>query len=173
VNTLDRRSYVEHGEAHSGGDELATAHGLESWLRDRGLLRRGGHVDGRDHRAAVELREAVRAFILIVPEDRARNRDAARRLTAAGMKFPLMLAVSDDGKVALEPAPGSSALGRVLAQMIALAGTDGLARLKACASEECRWIFFDRSKPGNRNWCSSKLCGNREKTRAYRHRQRC
>jgi hypothetical protein len=28
--------------------------------------------------------------------------------------------------------------------------------------------FYDRSKPGNRRWCSSVLCGNREKTRSYR-----
>jgi predicted RNA-binding Zn ribbon-like protein len=53
-----------------------------------------------------------------------------------------------------------------------LAKTDRLARLKTCASEDCRWIFFDRSKPANRHWCSSNLCGNRQKTRTYRLRHR-
>jgi predicted RNA-binding Zn ribbon-like protein len=56
--------------------------------------------------------------------------------------------------------------------MYGLAKTDRLARLKTCASEECRWIFFDRSKPANRHWCASNLCGNRQKTRTYRRKLR-
>ena len=47
-----------------------------------------------------------------------------------------------------------------------------LDRLKMCAAEECRRVFFDRSKPATRRWCMSELCGNRMKTRAYRERQR-
>jgi predicted RNA-binding Zn ribbon-like protein len=92
-------------------------------------------------------------------------------LTAVSRDFPLALTAACDGSVALEPAPGASALGRVLAETHSLAETNRLARLKACASKECRWIFFDRSKPANRHWCSSSLCGNRQKTRNYRRRQ--
>ena len=40
-----------------------------------------------------------------------------------------------------------------------------LDRLKMCASDECRRVFFDRSKPATRRWCMSSLCGNRMKTR--------
>ena len=47
-----------------------------------------------------------------------------------------------------------------------------LDRLKMCASDECRRVFFDRSKPATRRWCLSTLCGNRMKTRSYRERQR-
>jgi predicted RNA-binding Zn ribbon-like protein len=172
VNTLDRRRYIENGVAHSGGDEIETLDGLETWMRAHGLLLRGQHVSDSDHYAAVELRNAIRAFLEAAPEDRMRNSEAARQLTAASTKFPLMLAASDDGAVVLESAPGSSTLGRVLAQMIGLAEASRLARLKTCASEECRWVFFDRSKPANRHWCSSARCGNRQKTRAYRRRQR-
>jgi predicted RNA-binding Zn ribbon-like protein len=84
----------------------------------------------------------------------------------------MLLTVSDEGAVELAPAPGSSALGSVVVQMIGLAKTDQMARLKTCASDECHWVFFDRSKPANRHWCSSSRCGNRQKTRAYRERQR-
>ena len=83
-----------------------------------------------------------------------------------------MLAVSDEGAVELVPVPGSNALGRVLGQMVSSAEKGQLRRLKTCASDECHWIFFDRSKPANRHWCSSSVCGNRQKTRAYRERQR-
>ena len=47
-----------------------------------------------------------------------------------------------------------------------------LDRLKMCAAEECRRVFFDRSKPATRRWCMSTLCGNRIKTRTYRERHR-
>jgi len=172
VNSLDRRRYVENGVAHAGSDEIDTPRRLEAWMRERGLLQRGGHVDAGDHRAALELRQALRDFLLNPPEDRPQAREAARHLTAASRKFPLMLAVADSGAVELVPVPGSNALGRVLGQMIGLAEMGRLARLKTCASDECHWIFFDRSKPANRHWCSSSICGNRQKTRAYRLRQR-
>jgi predicted RNA-binding Zn ribbon-like protein len=77
------------------------------------------------------------------------------------------------GGIALRPSRFSPAggLGNVLAELQRLAATGRLDRMKGCASEECGWIFYDRSKPGNRRWCSSKLCGNREKIRSYRNRQ--
>lgn len=172
VNTLDERRYVEDGLAHAGGDEIETPRQLEAWMRQRGLLQQGGQLGVRDHRAALELRQALRVFLRNSPDDRGHARDAARDLSAASRKFPLALAASEDGAVGLAPVPGSNALGRVLAEMIRLAQTDRLARLKTCASDECHWIFFDLSRPANRHWCSSARCGNRQKTRAYRVRRR-
>ncbi len=172
VNTLDQRRYVESGATHAGGDEIETPRLLEAWMRERGLLHRREHVDAGDYRAALELRKTLRDFLLNPPEDRPQAKEAARQLTAASRKFPLMLAVSDEGAVELVPVPGTNAIGRVLGQMIDLVGTGRLTRLKTCASDECHWIFFDRSKPANRHWCSSSICGNRQKTRAYRERQR-
>jgi predicted RNA-binding Zn ribbon-like protein len=114
----------------------------------------------------------LRTFLLSPPDHRPHARDAARDLTAASRKFPLSLAAADDGDIGLVPVAGSNALGCVLAQMIGLAQTDRLSRLKTCASDECHWVFFDLSKPANRHWCSSSRCGNRQKTRAYRVRRR-
>jgi predicted RNA-binding Zn ribbon-like protein len=172
ANSLDRRRYVEGGAAHTGGDEIETCRMLDTWMRERGVLNRGEHVDAGIHRAALELRSALRDFLVIPPQHRPQAREAARQLTAASRKFPLMLTVSETGSVELGPTPGASGLGSVLGQMIRLAETGRLARLKTCASDECHWIFFDRSKPANRHWCASSICGNRQKTRAYRERQR-
>jgi predicted RNA-binding Zn ribbon-like protein len=172
VNTLDQRRYVESGVAHGGGDEIETPRLLEAWMRERALLDRREHIDAREHRVALELRKTLRDFLLNPPERRPQAKEAARQLTAASRKFPLLLTVSDEGAVELAPVPGSNALGGVLGQMIGLAETGRLARLKTCASDECHWIFFDRSKPANRHWCSSSICGNRQKTRAYRERRR-
>jgi len=170
VNSLDRRRYVEQGAAHAGGDELATPRELEAWMRRHRLLAPGRHIDVIEHRKALALRGALLAFLGLPPSERD-NSAVARQLTAVSRDFPLALTAAGDGSVALVPAPGASALGRVLAETLSLAETNRLARLKACASEECRWIFFDRSKPANRHWCSSSLCGNRQKTRNYRRRQ--
>lgn len=171
VNTLDQRRYVEDGAAHAGGDEIETPGMLEAWMVERGLLPRGSRLTTREHTAALELRAALRAFLLLPPADRSRAKAEARGLTAASRGFPLTLGVSDKGVVGLLPVPGSSALGRVLGQMLALAQADRLTRLKTCAADECHWVFFDRSKPANRHWCSSSRCGNRQKTRTYRARQ--
>src|SRR6516165_4209148 len=129
-----------------------------------------GSVDAAAHRQALDLRSALRSFLELPPAERG-NIAAARRLTAASRDFPLTLTVAGEGTVTLAAAPGSNALGRVVAELYGLAKTDRLARLKACASEQCHWIFFDRSKPANRHWCSSNVCGNRQKTRDYRRRR--
>jgi len=172
VNTLDCRRYVEQGVAHTGGDEFQTRGQIEKWMRNRRLLPIGKRIDERDYRCALDLRDALRGFLRLAPDNRRQDSDAARRLTTASRNFPLTLVVTDKGTVTLQTAPGSSALGNVLAQVYGLAKTDQLDRLKTCASEECGWIFFDRSKPANRHWCSSNLCGNRQKTRTYRRKHR-
>jgi predicted RNA-binding Zn ribbon-like protein len=172
VNSLDERRYMEKGALHGGGDEIATPVLLAKWMRVRGLLGSHARINAADHRAALHLRQALREFLRSPPDQRHRAEAAARRLTAASRAFPLALAVSDTGSVELVSRSGSSALGRVLAQMLGLAATDRLDRLKSCASDECHWIFFDRSKPANRHWCSSARCGNRQKTRTYRARHR-
>ena len=44
---------------------------------------------------------------------------------------------------------------------------DPPARLHACASGTCRWLFLDTSKNRTRRWCDMKTCGNRAKARRY------
>jgi predicted RNA-binding Zn ribbon-like protein len=172
VNTLDERRFRVKGAVHGGGDEIATPLLLANWMRARGLLGSHARIKAAEHRAALDLRQALREFLRNPPDQRPRAEAAARRLTAASRAFPLVLAVSDTGSVELVSMSGSSLLGRMLAQMLGLAGKDRLDRLKTCASDECHWIFFDRSKPANRHWCSAARCGNRQKTRTYRARHR-
>lgn len=45
-----------------------------------------------------------------------------------------------------------------------------ILRLRACASETCRWLFLDTSKNHSRRWCDMKLCGNRSKVRRFQAR---
>jgi predicted RNA-binding Zn ribbon-like protein len=45
-------------------------------------------------------------------------------------------------------------------------------RLKVCRDDACRWAFYDHSKNGGGAWCSMRVCGCRNKSRAYRARQK-
>jgi predicted RNA-binding Zn ribbon-like protein len=50
--------------------------------------------------------------------------------------------------------------------------TDPVARagLRRCEGDNCRRIYLDMSRGRRRRWCSSEVCGNRE--RVARHRRR-
>ena len=171
VNSVDLRRYVEQGVAHDPGDELATPTQLQNWLQARGLLKRGLRVSRAEHRDALALRDALRIFLAASPVERP---SAAGPLEASAARFPLEVTASRDRVLDLRPVAGRATgrLGGVLAELVRLSDGGRLERVKICDSDECRWVFYDRSKPGNRRWCSSDRCGNREKTRTYRKRQR-
>jgi predicted RNA-binding Zn ribbon-like protein len=40
-------------------------------------------------------------------------------------------------------------------------------RLGVCADSACRWAFLDTSRAQNRQWCSSRDCGNRHRVRRH------
>jgi len=45
-------------------------------------------------------------------------------------------------------------------------------RVRICANDTCRWIFYDESRSGRRRWCDMVTCGNRAKARRHRERQK-
>jgi predicted RNA-binding Zn ribbon-like protein len=169
VNSLDVRRYVEQGTVHDPSDELATPAQLRDWLQTCGLLEGGVDVSEAEHRETLRLREALRNFVAVPPQ--ARSSSTGALVTSAG-GFPLEVAVAADRVLSLRPvaARATSGLGRVLVELVRISDDGRLERVKTCDSDECRWVFYDRSKPSNRRWCSSERCGNREKTRAFRKR---
>lgn len=44
-------------------------------------------------------------------------------------------------------------------------------RLKHCDNPACTMVFYDRSKNNRRRWCSTAVCGNRDKVANYRARK--
>ena len=171
LNSLDLRRYIEHGRTHEPNDRFPDEEALGTWMRRRGLLDAGDSLAQADFVAAMGLRAAIRSFVEAEPG--ARNASpAALGLNEIAARFPLLVRVPARPSPWLAPQPGSSRLGLLLVQLCDLAQSGDLDRLKMCASDDCKWIFFDRSKPGNRRWCSTSLCGNRHKIRSYRERQR-
>jgi predicted RNA-binding Zn ribbon-like protein len=46
-----------------------------------------------------------------------------------------------------------------------------LTRVRACAAENCRWLFLDTSRNHTRRWCKMQVCGNRMKARRFQARR--
>lgn len=152
-------------------DDLATPDALEAWLRDRGLTGPADRVDGDVFVAARALRSALRELALA--NTLAEPLPPERRLAIDGAlaAFPLVVRTGDDG-VGL--APGGAGAERGLAALVAIVAEaragSAWERLKACRQETCGWLFYDASRNRSSSWCSMQICGNREKSKAYRRR---
>ncbi len=155
---------------HPQSDELGNAAALAAWLSER-KLDSGGKITPAMFAAALQLRSSVRDYLQCDPGERLKNKVLGRSLNRMTQHFPLAVEVRDGG-MTLRPVRDDALAGlSVVTAELYNAGANGtLARLKMCASDECRRVFYDRSKPATRRWCVSTLCGNRMKTRTYRER---
>jgi predicted RNA-binding Zn ribbon-like protein len=173
ANTLDVRRFSHHGVPHSQDDELKSPEALGTWMEQRKLLPRGTKITRATFEAALLLRAGLRNYLQHDAAER-RQGGATRALNAAIAGFPLRAELGGKVGAALRPARNDALAGlsAIAAELYDGARGGSLDRLKMCAAEECRRVFFDRSKPATRRWCMSTLCGNRIKTRAYRERQR-
>jgi predicted RNA-binding Zn ribbon-like protein len=174
ANSLDVRHFTHHGVQHVRGDELAGPRELGVWMARRGLLFTGAKITPAMFETALQLRASVRDYLQCDPVDRRKDKDAVRSLNRALKLFPLVPRAQIDRGMVLGAAreDALAGLSTLAAELYDGSVRGTLDRLKMCAAEECRRVFFDRSKPATRRWCMSSLCGNRTKTRTYRERHR-
>jgi predicted RNA-binding Zn ribbon-like protein len=66
--------------------------------------------------------------------------------------------------------PIDDALARLAEPLVDEIQAGNADRVRICANDTCRWIFYDESRAGRRRWCDMASCGNRAK--AARHRAR-
>ncbi|MCX5412205.1 CGNR zinc finger domain-containing protein [Streptomyces sp. NBC_00059] len=90
---------------------------------------------------------------------------------------PGLRAVRDQGGVlvrALSADPGCGALLAVVARDAVDLLTDPVARagLRRCEGDHCGRLYLDTSRGRRRRWCSSEVCGNRERVARHRRRAR-
>ena len=174
ANSLDVRRFTHHGVPHEQGDQLTGPRELADWMSQRGLLFTSARTTSAMFDTALQLRTGVRAYLQCEPADRRSNKAALRALDTAMRLFPLVAEARGDGGMVLRGSRSDALAGLsvVVAELYDGSVRGTLDRLKTCAAEECRRVFFDRSKPATRRWCMSTLCGNRMKTRTYRERHR-
>jgi predicted RNA-binding Zn ribbon-like protein len=193
-------AFVNTRDVEDRTDQLAAPADLDRWLAANGIT--ADPATAGELRRAVELREALREQLrahhdrpdhpgTLHPgtehpetEHPRTERPTAGPGTAAGAggdaglsallgSLPVQL-----GFTGTEPAVtsrGSSASAGLAALGVAMLRSSlqgRWTRLKVCSSDTCQWAFYDTTRNGSRNWCSMRVCGNRQKTKAYRERLR-
>ncbi|MGV9646149.1 CGNR zinc finger domain-containing protein [Streptomyces sp. NPDC003514] len=172
-------------------DLLATAHPCErfvsvevlcAWIGESGLVPPHtplGHADAswvtgfREVRAFLD--QLVRGALPGPPPRPSYDRVLERVNDVARAAPPAPRAVrGGDGTLVrrLERPPACAELLGALARDALELLTDPVARagLRECEGDNCPLVYLDTSRGRRRRWCSSEVCGNRE--RVARHRRR-
>ncbi|MET9422732.1 ABATE domain-containing protein [Streptomyces sp. NPDC006540] len=176
---LDLVATAQEADRRAGGTEpLADTGRLARWLVGAGLVPAGTPLHGVDSTwvaGFVELRECIDHLVRTGPEE-GRAADALEILNARAQGAPPGIRAVKDGKGtlvrALCAAPECAALLAVVARDAVELLTDPVARsrLRQCEGDNCRRVYLDTSRGRRRRWCSSEVCGNRE--RVARHRRK-
>jgi predicted RNA-binding Zn ribbon-like protein len=161
-------------------EQLYSVERLRAWIAGAGFVPAGTPLAGVDGSWLVDLRE-LRGYIGQMvrgePGLDARSFEVAlaRINEFARAATPVPRAVrTEEGRLVrvLEGAPGCAALLSVIARDAVELLTDpaAWASLRQCAGDNCPIVYVDTSRGRRRRWCSSEICGNRE--RVARHRRR-
>ena len=167
------QAFVNTNDIEGGRDQFDHAWGLAGWLADRGLLPAGEELSEREHRTAVDVREAIRS-LLRANAGAGLDPAGPAVLTEVAAEAGLRLTFSSDGRGELASDKGGvdGALAQILAVVYSSMEDGSWARLKACLNDPCQWAFWDASKNRSGSWCSMAICGSRVKSRAYRARRK-
>ncbi|RZB17226.1 hypothetical protein StrepF001_20900 [Streptomyces sp. F001] len=170
-------------------DLLATTHPVErlgsvevlrAWITGSGLVPPGtplAHADASWLVGVRELRSHVGQLVhgTSAPTTRPYDLALARVNDIARTAPPAPRALrAEDGTLVREldgPPECAALLGAIARDAVELL-TDPVARasLRQCAGDDCPIVYLDTSRGRRRRWCSSEVCGNRE--RVARHRRR-
>jgi predicted RNA-binding Zn ribbon-like protein len=167
VNThYDLTAPLEHG-----GEILLDPAALRTWFTARGLIDGRQHLDANDLERARTVREGLRALAFLNNGQRL-NDDALEAMHRASAGAATEIRVEPDGPRFVPMARGIDAAIGVLLAITARAMIAGSwQRFKACPGRDCGWAFYDHSRNQSARWCSMKVCGDREKARAYYQRK--
>ena len=167
------RALVNTREPEEEADSLDSPAAARQFLVEHELASKGVRVSAEDLERLRETREALRSMLVannggeVAPAAVATLNRLADQ-TALGARF------STDGTLGLAPRGGGvdAALAAILAIVFEAVAHDTWSRLKACKDEDCQWAFYDRSRNRSSQWCVMAVCGNRNKARTFRERQR-
>lgn len=160
-----------------GPEPLAGAGQLARWLVGAGLVPAGTPLHGVDGSWVdrfVELRDCIDRLVRTGPEEGAD--EVLDVLNTRAQEAPPGIAAVRDGTGTLVRAlcapPECAALLALVARDAVDLLTDPVSRsrLRQCEGDNCRRVYLDTSRGRRRRWCSSEVCGNRE--RVARHRRK-
>ncbi len=162
--------FLNSTEMPDGVDELRTAPLAAEWLeRVTGVP---VQVSDKQRARLVATRETLRDLLEAHTGENVAP-DVRVRLQQLLGHSPLRPVFTDAGAtLAVDCAGVDSFLGMISTAIVEATFMGTWDRLKVCRRDTCRWAFYDHSKNGCSCWCSMRVCGTREKARAYRARRR-
>jgi predicted RNA-binding Zn ribbon-like protein len=167
------RDFVNTKDILDGGEALGAPSELTAWLDQQGLTRDEASATAADLRRAIELREALRQLLLANTGLEVDTTGAFAVLDRAARRARVELRFEEGaGQLAPTALGIAAALGRIVIGVHGAMSEGSWERLKACRASDCEWAFIDSAKNHSRAWCSMRVCGNREKARVFRERQR-
>ncbi|MBG0854863.1 ABATE domain-containing protein [Streptomyces spinoverrucosus] len=161
-------------------ERLCTVEALRAWIAGSGLVPPStplAHADGSWLVDVHELRRHVGQLVHGSPASATPSYEHAlarvNELARTAPPAPRARRGQDGALVReLEGPPACAALLGAIARDAVELLTDPVARasLRQCAGDNCPIVYLDSSRGRRRRWCSSEVCGNRE--RVARHRRR-
>ena len=156
-------------------DFLDSDTAFAQWSRHAGLEVNSDLA--KEHRATAELRDILRLAFDRLAKGAPIQKSLVAQINAILAKAPFVKVIEQDRDqtqyhlrevLADEPRGITSQIASDFAFFL----TDHeRERLKHCANPACTMVFYDRGKNNRRRWCSSAVCGNRDKVANYRKRK--
>jgi predicted RNA-binding Zn ribbon-like protein len=153
-------------------ETLVSAKALRDWLQGRGLVAGPKRLTSEDLDRALAVREGLRALAFANNGD-ALDQAAVDAMRQAAVGAGVEIYIEPDGPRLLADT-GSGIEGAIggLFAITARAMIDGSwRRVKACPGDCGGWAFYDYSRNHSGRWCSMKVCGDRQNSRAYYRRK--
>jgi predicted RNA-binding Zn ribbon-like protein len=157
--------------AERGGEILIDPEALRTWFTARGLIDGRHDLDADDLERARMLRQGLRALAFL-NNGQSLNSDALDAMHRASAGAATEIRIERDGPRFVQMGRGiDAAIGALLAITARAMIDRSWLRFKACPGRDCGWAFYDHSRNQSARWCSMKVCGDREKARAYYQRK--
>ena len=183
----DTFDFLNTIELESGSlvDRLETFDDAAAWLLARGVchsgrgsaaLRSPGVTDDEALARVRSVRGALRDVAHAVSHGQPASPGALAEVNRAIAARERIELVQTAGGVSVGHShvgdPLDDALARLAEPLVDEIQAGKADRVRVCANDTCRWIFFDESRAGRRRWCDMASCGNRAKAARHRARQK-
>lgn len=138
-----------------------------AWLASAGLKDPGASLSEADFAAVLRVRESLRSLLVHNGGGPAPSARALGPLRELAARASARVAIDRSGRVELV----ADGLGALLLAVRDAQADGTWSRLRACANDDCHWIFYDHSRNGRGAWCDMASCGNRINNRRFRARR--
>ena len=185
LNTLEYEDVATDPSFGALVERLTSLDVAATWLAEAGVVADPTAITtvGRsaaDREAAllrlVTGRTALRDVAHSVAHDESPPRAAIDEVNRAlAGRERIELVASDDGCRIGHSHVGDAiddVLARIAEPIVREIGNGRDDRIRICANDTCRWLFYDESRAGRRRWCDMATCGNRAKAQRHRARQK-